>query len=101
MTSDKETHETNILRVQQEALEEQNALREQQNKDAEEIHRKNQEQLDILSAELKAAQLQSKQAQADLEAQLEKREKKLADYHKKVSRTFIFFDLFPTDNNLD
>lgn len=101
MNSDKETHETNILRVQQEALEEQNALREQQNKDAEEIHRKNQEQLDILSAELKAAQLQSKQAQADLEAQLEKREKKLADYHKKVSRTCNFFDLFPTDNNLD
>lgn len=73
------------MRVEQEALEEQSALREQHNKEVDQANRQNQEQLDVLSAELRSAQLQSEQAQADLEAQLEKREKKLVDYHKKVS----------------
>lgn len=85
MASDQETHKAHMLRIEQEAREEHNVLREQHNNEVDHMNRQNQEQLDSLSAALQSAQLQSKQAQADLEAQLEKREKKLADYHKKVS----------------
>jgi len=87
MTSDQETHEARILGFEREAREEQNALREQHSKDVDQMRHQNQEQLDNLSARLASTQLESKRAQEDLEAQLEKREKKLADYHKKVSRT--------------
>jgi hypothetical protein len=86
MTSDQETHEAQMLRVEREAREEQVALRERHSKDINQINHQNREQLDDLSAKLASAQLESKQAQADLEARLDKREKKLADYHKKVSR---------------
>jgi hypothetical protein len=101
VTSDKEMNEARLLSVEQEAREEQNALREQHNKDVDQINRQNQEQLDRLSAELQSAQLQSKQTQADLEAQLEKREKKLADYHKKVSRICSTTSLFSANINVD
>ena len=86
MAGDQETHDANMLRVEQEALEEQNALREQHSKDVDRMNHQKQEQLDNLTARLASAQLESKQVQADLEAQLDKREKKLSDYHKKVSR---------------
>lgn len=101
MARDQETHEADRLRIEQEAREEQNVLREQHNKDVDQINRQNQERLDSLSAELKSARLQSKQAQADLEAQLEKREKKLADYHKKVSRICSICCPFPANINTD
>jgi len=86
MSGEQKTYETDMARVEQEAREQQTALREQHNKDIYQINHQNQEQLDSLATELRSAQLQSKQAQADLEAQLEKREKKLADYYKKVSK---------------
>jgi chromosome segregation ATPase len=101
MTSDKETHEAHMLRVEQEAREEQKALREQHSNEADRVNRQNQEQLDSLSAELKSAQLQSKQVKADLEAQLEKREKKLADYQKKVSKNRGLLGRLPANINVD
>jgi hypothetical protein len=48
-----------------------------------------------LLVKLTTAQRESKHAQADLEAQLDKREKKLADYHKKVSTPHAFTNEFP------
>ena len=92
MALDQETNEAHMLRIEREAREEQNALHEQHNKDVDQMNRQNQEKLEGLSADLQSAQLQSKQAQADLEAQLEKREKKLADYHKKGRNTQDFID---------
>lgn len=85
MTIGQETHEAHVLQVERVAREGQDALREQHDKKVDQINHNNQEQLDSLSAQLASAQHESKQAQADVEAQLEKREKKLADYHKKVS----------------
>ena len=101
MASDQDTYKAHTLRIEQEAREEQNVLREQHNNDVDQMNRHNQEQLDRLSAALQSAQLQSKQAQADLEAQLEKREKKLADYHKKVSSIRDCLRQLQANDNVD
>jgi hypothetical protein len=101
MTSDQATHEAHMLKVEREAHKEQTALREQHSKDVDQMNQQNQEQLDSLSARMASAQLESKQAQADLEAQLDKREKKLADYHKKVSRVRRPTSRFPANISPD
>jgi hypothetical protein len=88
MTGDHKAHEAYVLKLQQESHEQQDALREQHNKHLYQMNHNNQEQLDALSTNLALVQHESKQTQADLETQLEKREKKLADYHRKVSRRY-------------
>jgi hypothetical protein len=98
MTSDHEAHEAYVLKLEQETHEQQDALREQHNKHLYQMNHNNQEQLDALSTNLALVQHESKQTQADLEAQLEKREKKLADYHRKVSRRYSLVPEYLANN---
>jgi hypothetical protein len=98
MNRDHEAHEAHVLEIKQESHEQQDALREQHNKHLYQLNHNNQEQLDALTTNLALVQHESKQTQAELEAQLEKREKKLADYHRKVSRRCSLVHEFLTNN---
>lgn len=88
MASEKEAHEAHVLRLERETHEQADVQRQQHDELLRENSIAHEEQLESLSTKLASAQHESRQAKADLEAQLEKRERRLADYHKKVCRRF-------------
>jgi hypothetical protein len=83
--SERASLEARSVQLEREAHSQANALREQHNQDLQKLQQDQQKKVDELSTTLSSAQEASKQAQAELESQLDKREKKLAEYHKKVS----------------
>lgn len=82
--SDKVFNQEQVLRLEREAHEQIETLQVQHGNDLEHVQQGHREQLSDLSTKLASAQAESKHIQTDLEAQLEKREKKLSDYHKKI-----------------
>lgn len=84
-TGEKASLEAHSVQIEREAQEHVDILRAQHDRALQKLQHNHQEKLDDLSAKLASAQEESRQAQSDLESQLDKREKKLVDYHKKVS----------------
>jgi hypothetical protein len=95
MADNHEAREAHIQRLERESRQGHEELHEKHQKQVQQMSHENQEQLDALLVKLTTAQRESKHAQADLEAQLDKREKKLADYHKKVSTPHVFTNELP------
>jgi hypothetical protein len=83
--TEKASLEARSVQLERDACQQVDTLREQHNHDLKQMQQIHQEKLSELSTKLSSAQEVSRQAQADLERQLDKREKKLAEYHKKVS----------------
>ena len=83
--TEKASLEARSVQLEREAHEKVESVRTQCEQDLQQMQHNHQDKLSELSIKLSSAQEASKQAQADLETQLEKREKKLAEYHKKVS----------------
>ena len=84
-TGEKAALEARSVQLEREAHEQVDAMRTKHDQDLQQMKQSHQEKMDDFSTKLVSAQGESRQAQADLEGQLEKREKKLAEYHKKVS----------------
>jgi hypothetical protein len=85
--TEKASLEARSVQLEREAHEQAESMRAQREQDLhvlEQMRQIHQEKLDDLWAKLSSAQEESKQTQADLESQLDKREKKLAEYYKKV-----------------
>jgi chromosome segregation ATPase len=85
--TEKASLESRSVQLEREAHGQVDAMRTQHERDLQKMQQSHQNKLDELSTKLSSAQEASKQAQAELESQLDKREKKLAEYHKKVNLT--------------
>jgi hypothetical protein len=85
--TEKASLESRSVQLEREAHGQVDAMRTQHERDLQQMQQSHQNKLDELSTKLSSAQEASKQAQAELESQLDKREKKLAEYHKKVNLT--------------
>ncbi|KAM0718301.1 hypothetical protein Q7P37_006633 [Cladosporium fusiforme] len=83
-TEEKAAHQAEIARLEQTAHEQVNAMREQHSLELERAQKNLNEGIEGFSAKLASAQEEFRQAQADQEAQVEKRDKKLAECHKKI-----------------
>lgn len=100
-TEEKEAHHAEIARFEQAAHEQVDAMRESHSGELEKMQQNHKEGVDNLTAKLISAQEEFRQVQADQEAQFEKKEKKLADCHKKVSSLCNLYIIQPTDHPTD
>lgn len=100
-TEEKEAHQAEIARLEHAAHGRVDAMREQHSNEVERMQQSYKESLDDLSTKLVSAQHEFHQAQTDQEAQMEKRDKKIADCHKKVSlhKTSTYMFKWLTNHN--
>ena len=96
--AEKTSLEALAVQLERESHEQVDTMRTQHDQNLQQLQQSHQERLEELSTRLASAQDESRQAKADLEGQLDKREKKLAEYQKKVSMNLSLVYEHPTDH---